>query len=61
MHGYIVPDIIQKDLTAIKKWNSKAKIIFQIETESIPQKYQANPNITPDGRTRENIDGEVSN
>jgi len=52
MHGYIVPDIIQKDLTAVKKWNSKAKIIFQMETSDVPQRFSANPTTTPDGRTR---------
>ena len=32
VHGYIVPDTIQKDVTAIKKYNSKAKIIIGLET-----------------------------
>ena len=61
MHGYIIPETIQKDLNSVKKYNSKAKIIFQIETDSTPQRYEANPNITPDGRTRLNSDGEVIN
>ena len=60
MHGYIVPDIIQKDLSSIKKYNDKSKIIFQMETESIPERYQANAQITPDGRTRLNLDGEAT-
>jgi len=34
MHGYIVPDIIQKDLTAVKKYNGKSKVTFGIETTS---------------------------
>ena len=34
VHGYIVPDIIQKDLKAIKKYNSKSKVTFGIETTS---------------------------
>ena len=34
VHGYIVPDIIQKDLTAIKKYNSRSKVTFGIETTS---------------------------
>jgi hypothetical protein len=61
MYGYIVPDVIQKDLYAIKKYNSKSKIIFSMETDSTPERYEANPIRTPDGRTRTNIDGEVLN
>ena len=58
MYGYIVPDVIQKDLYAIKKYNSKYKKIFSMETDSTPQRYEANPNVTPDGRTRQNFTGE---
>ena len=58
MHGYIIPETVQKDLTAIKKYNSKSKIIFSMETDSNPERYEANPKVTPDGRTRQNIDGE---
>ena len=58
MYGYIVPDVIQKDLSSIKKYNDKSKIIFQMETDSLPQRYEANPTTTEDGRTRLNIDGE---
>ena len=58
MYGYIVPDSIQKDLNSVKKFNDKSKIIFQMETDSLPQRYEANPTITTDGRTRQNIDGE---
>ena len=32
LFGYIVPDTIQKDVTAIKKYNSKAQIIIGLET-----------------------------
>ena len=60
MYGYIVPDIIQKDLTAIKKYNEKSKIIFGLEVTSQPERFQANPTTTPDGRTRLNPDGESS-
>ena len=60
MYGYIVPDVIQKDLTAIKKYNEKSKIIFGLEVTSQPKRFQANPTTTPDGRTRLNPDGESS-
>ena len=37
MYGYIVPEVIQKDLNSIKKINQKSKIIFQMETDSVPE------------------------
>jgi hypothetical protein len=61
MHGYIIPETVQKDLNSVKKYNSKSKIIFSMETDSTPQRYEANPTVTPDGRTRTNIDGETLN
>jgi hypothetical protein len=32
IRGYVVPDTIQKQLTAIKKYNSKAQVIIGLET-----------------------------
>jgi hypothetical protein len=32
LFGYIVPDTIQKEVTAIKKYNSKAQVIIGVET-----------------------------
>jgi hypothetical protein len=61
MYGYIVPDVIQKDLESVKKYNEKSKLIFGMETTSTPQRFQANPTTTPDGRSRNNINGEASN
>ena len=58
MYGYIVPDIIQKDLNSIKKYNAKSKLTFSIETDEPSNRYEANPTTTTDGRTRANIDGE---
>ena len=52
MYGYIIPDAIQKDLSSIKKYNSKSKVIFSIETTSNPQVFQSDPQITEDGRNR---------
>ena len=60
MYGYIVPDIIQKELNSVKKFNEKSKIIFGMETDSGDERFQANPTTTPDGRTRLNPDGETS-
>ena len=52
MYGYIVPDVVQKDVTAIRKVNEKSKVIFQIETTSEPDRFEPNPQTTDDGRTR---------
>jgi hypothetical protein len=32
LFGYIVPDTVQKDVTAVKKYNSKAQVIIGMET-----------------------------
>ncbi len=52
MYGYIIPDAIQKDLSSIKKYNSKSKVIFSMETTSNPQVFQSDPQVTEDGRNR---------
>jgi hypothetical protein len=59
MYGYIVPDIIQKDLKSVKKYNEKSKIIFAMETDSNTNRYEANPTTTDDGRSRETQGGKV--
>lgn len=53
MHGYIIPDAIQKDLSSIKKYNDRSKIIFSMETTEEPQVFMANPQTTSDGRSRQ--------
>ena len=55
LRGYIIPNVIQKDLNSIKKYNTKAKVTITSETVSnidnvtSPDNYQ-NPN--SDGRVR---------
>jgi hypothetical protein len=34
LNGYIIPDTIQKDMTAIKKFDERSKIIFSVEATS---------------------------
>lgn len=62
LRGYIIPDVIQRDLTTIKKVNSKSKIIIQ--TETVTNSDIFDPNITKlrDGRTRKDrdIDGRIT-
>ena len=59
MYGYIVPDIIQKDLNSVKKYDEKSKLIFSMETDSSPNRYEANPTVTNDGRSRQTQGGKV--
>ena len=42
INGYIIPDILQKDITAIKKFSNKTKIIFSIETVNDPIFFESN-------------------
>jgi len=52
MYGYIIPDIVQKDLASVKKFNEKSKVTFSMETTSNPQVFQPDPQVTLDGRNR---------
>ena len=54
MYGYIVPDVIQKDLNSVKKYNEKSKIIFSMETTSNPEIFMSDPQRASDGRNRIN-------
>jgi len=52
LFGYIVPDTIQKDVTAIKKYNSKAQVIIGLEavdgvTEFVATTKKKSPTIIP--------------
>ena len=55
LRGYIIPDTVQKDMHSISKYNTKSKFIISMETTSKPEVFRPNVNITPDGRTREEI------
>lgn len=56
LKGYIIPDTIQKDITAIKKYNSKSKVIIKTETTSNSDVY--NP---PSTSRSTSIRGRISN
>jgi len=43
LFGYIIPDTIQKEITAIKKYNSKAQVIIGLETVSSLASYPPVP------------------
>jgi len=40
LNGYIIPDILQKDITALQKFSNKTKVIFDMETSSNPYYYE---------------------
>jgi hypothetical protein len=63
LKGYIIPDVIQKDLNSIKKVNSKSKVIIQMETTSNSDIFDPNVTKLKDGRTRKprNINNRASN
>jgi len=63
LRGYIIPDTIQKELNSIKKFNSKSKIIIQMESVSNSDIFDPNVRKLKDGRTRVNreVEGNSSN
>ena len=61
LYGYLVPEVIQKDLNSIKKVNSKSKIIFQMETDGRPERYEQRVTKLPDGRDSVGRSGEEVN
>ena len=52
LRGYIVPDTIQKEMTALNKYNTKGKFIIQMETTANEEIFESNVTKTKDGRTR---------
>jgi hypothetical protein len=42
INGYIIPDILQKDITALKKFSNKTKIIFSMEAVDSPAFFEGN-------------------
>ena len=57
LNGYIIPDILQRDLNGIKKYTEKAKIIFSLETDMPADFYngiQKGDRIVTDGPTDSN-------
>jgi len=42
--GYIIPDNIQKQLTAVKKYNSKSQVIIGLEVEGIGNEFVTSQN-----------------
>jgi len=47
MYGYIIPDTINSELNAIKKFNNKTKINFSVETVTDGKVFERNSAIPP--------------
>ena len=56
LYGYLVPDNIQKQLSSLKKFSNKTKIIFNMETTQNIEDINTSPQ-TPTPRTEINYDG----
>ena len=52
LRGYIIPDTIQKDMTAINKYNTKSKFIVTMESTANSEIFEEGVVKTRDGRTR---------
>jgi hypothetical protein len=44
LNGYIVPEILQKDINSIKKYTETTKIIFSVEASSVDALYNGQIN-----------------
>jgi hypothetical protein len=66
LFGYIVPDTIQKEATAIKKYNSKSQVIIGLETTSgnpefVSLSNKKSPVIIPSGPSGGGGGGSIDN
>lgn len=52
LRGYIIPDVVQKDLSSIKKFNSKSKITIQMETTSNSDIFNSSIEHSPNPQTQ---------
>jgi hypothetical protein len=60
INGYIVPDVMQKDLKSIKKYNGKSKVTFGLEVANSQNEFftmsnnqtPINPTFIPSGATQ---------
>ncbi len=56
LYGYLVPDTVQKQLNAVKKFNTPTQITFNMETvRSIDQAFQPEPETQPSIPSKNNF------
>ena len=58
LYGHIIPDVLQKDMNALKKFRDRSKVIFSIETTSNDAilKGTINPDGTANTPTRKEVE-----
>jgi len=54
IYGYIIPDTIQKNVSSLKKFNNKTKLIFSLETTDDPLIFDPNLPVQMDDSGRPN-------
>ena len=55
MYGYIIPEVINKELNSIKKFNNKTKINFSVETVTDGKVFEQGASIPPFTSGSDNI------
>ena len=63
LRGYIIPEVLQKDIMSLKKYNSKSKVIIGVEAVSNSDIFDPNVTKLSDGRTRKKraVEGNAAN
>ena len=56
LFGYIIPNTVQNNVSSLKKFRNKAKLIFSIEATNDPLVYDPNIPVIDDGSGRFNAD-----
>ena len=56
LYGYIIPNTVQNNVSSLKKFRNKAKLIFSVETTNDPLVYDPNIPVIDDGSGRFNAD-----
>ena len=54
IYGYIIPNTLQNDVSSLKKYRNKAKLIFALETTDDPLVFAPNIPVIDDGSARPN-------
>jgi hypothetical protein len=54
IYGYIIPDTVQKNVSSLKKFNNKTKLIFSLETTDDPLIFDPNLPVQMDDSGRPN-------
>jgi len=56
IYGYIIPNTLQNNVSSLKKYRNKSKLIFSLETTDDPLVFDPNTPVVDDGSGRFNAD-----